>query len=582
MTASCLHTIFERQVARFPQRAAVTAGGQRLTYDELNVRADRAAAVLRKAGVRPGTLVGLCTDRSADMVVGVLAILKAGGAYVPIDPDYPDERIEFLLRDTGVEVIASVSAVAEVLAGKNKLICLLDVECQSDVETMPIDAGEPDDLAYVIHTSGSTGVPKGVPITHRQVVSLFDQTRDELEIDDLDVWTLFHSISFDFSVWELWGALLHGGRLVVVDSVVARTPATFTQLLATERVTVLSQTPAAFRQLVSLPDKGYSLRLVVFGGERLDVGVLQPWIAQHGDSTPRLVNMYGITEVTVHAAIRQIRADDLSRPDISPIGVPLRHTRIQLRDDGGMPVRKGQSGEILISGPGVARGYLNRDDLTAQRFVELEGTRWYRSGDRGVRVDGELRYLGRLDRQLKIRGYRVEPGEVEAKLLAHRGIATAVVVADDHGGGDVRLLAFVVPRDRDAGERIRRDLAGLVAGLPRHLRPSHYEIVQEIPLTQQGKADRSALTPSQDGVAETVAAVSSIVAEVLGRDGTGADDDLFETGMTSLAFVRLIAMVNEKFGLDLTGAELNEPTTTCLAGIVHTQTQQGDLQQVGG
>jgi amino acid adenylation domain-containing protein len=450
----------------------------------------------------------------------MLGILKAGGAYVPIDPSYPAERIGYLLADCATPIVVAAKDTAGVLGGHPAAVVWIE---QDEIVAGPgarqLDRGEqpPEaadgNLAYVIYTSGSTGKPKGVMVEHRNVVRLFEQTDPWFHFGQRDTWALFHSLSFDFSVWEIWGALLYGGRLVLLPETTSRSPALLVSLLRSEQVTVLNQTPSAFHQLLTVlfsgkngedSTLGMALRLVIFGGERLQPRMLAPWIERHGDRRPSLVNMYGITETTVHCTYRRITAADLDPNGASPIGVPIPDLRLYLLDGNGKPLPDGAPGEMYIAGGGVARGYLNRPELTAERFVlavtELGKERLYRSGDRVVRLPGgELAYLGRMDDQLKIRGYRIEPGEIEHCLSRLPEVARVVVVPRDYGDGDVRLVAYLLPAPGpDPGERASMQLAAAaerhaLVTLPRHLRPSVYKVVTEIPMTLQGKVDRDAL-----------------------------------------------------------------------------------------
>ncbi len=568
MLESCLHEVFAARVAEAPDRVALTAPDGVVTYQELDLRAESVAQALRVRGVGPDVLVGLCCEPGVALIAGMLGILKAGGAYVAIDPAYPEQRRRFLLDDSGVKLVVAAGAGLKAMSGNG--LETLDVFSVPAVDTVPasMPGCAPTHLAYLIYTSGSSGTPKGVAVEHRQVTRLLASTQEWFGFGAQDVWTLFHSASFDFSVWEIWGALAHGGRLVVVPRSATRAPAHLWQLLRSEQVTVLSQTPSAFRQLLAVDfsaDPGM-LRYIVFGGERLDVSLLRPWIDRHGDERPQLINMYGITETTVHVTFRRVVAADLARPRVSPIGVPLRDWRVSLRDGRGEPVPAGQPGEMWVAGAGLARGYHGRPGLTAERFVTSEGERWYRSGDRAVSdADGQLSYLGRIDDQIKVRGYRIEPGEVETCLAAHQAVGGAVALPQDRGDGDVSLVAYIQPIAGEEGDALEARLRAWAAErLPAYLRPSDYRIISEIPLTAQGKVDRSLLltlggaVPSTHGVNEDVATqVARAVASVLQRD-VPPDADIFDLGATSLAYVRIIATLNKQFGISLTGSELDE------------------------
>ncbi|WP_290063178.1 amino acid adenylation domain-containing protein, partial [Amycolatopsis solani] len=357
-TSSCLHELFAAQARRTPDRIAVGDGRRELTYRELDEAADRLASRLRAAGVGPEVLVGVCADRDTDLVVAILAVLKAGGGYVPLDPRYPADRLGFVLADCRCPVVVGQRRFADRVPG----VPFVAVDDPAATEAEPVAAAaRPGNTAYVIHTSGSTGKPKGVVVSHANVTRLFEVTRAEFGVSENDTWTLFHSYAFDFSVWELWGALLHGGRVVVVPYEVSRDPEAFWRLLVEQRVTVLSQTPSAFRQLsraaaaAGWPDT--ALRLVVFGGEALRPAALVPWFDRYGDRAPRLVNMYGITETTVHVTARPLTREDTTGPG-SPIGAPLDDLRVCLLDADLRPVPPGEPGEVYVGGAGVAGGYL--------------------------------------------------------------------------------------------------------------------------------------------------------------------------------------------------------------------------------
>lgn len=373
----CLQELFEEQVRSSPNAAAIRFEGDQFTYDELNRKANQLAHRLRQLGVGPEVLVGLFAERSLDLVVSILAILKAGGAYVPLDPSYPQERLAFMISDSRIALLLTEHRLKERLPEHPVPVIFLDTisdDISSESDENPNLLTNPGNLAYVIYTSGSTGKPKGTEVTHANVTRLFAATDSWFRFGAGDVWTLFHSYAFDFSVWEIWGALLRGGRLVVVPYWISRSPEAFFDLLEQEAVTVLNQTPSAFRQLVHVCEsfekaKQLNLRLVIFGGEALDIQSLRPWFERYGDQHPQLVNMYGITETTVHVTYRPLKKDDLDAPGGSRIGVPIPDLQLHILDSRMRPVPIGVVGEMYVGGDGVARGYRNRPELTLERFL---------------------------------------------------------------------------------------------------------------------------------------------------------------------------------------------------------------------
>ncbi|WP_260396971.1 non-ribosomal peptide synthetase [Variovorax sp. KBW07] len=556
-----IHRLFERQAAARPGAAALGFEGRTLDYVELNARANRLAHHLVRCGVKPETRVGIAVERSAEMVVGLLAILKAGGAYVPLDPDYPRDRLAYMVEDSGIALLLTQSFVQEKIpVGESLRVLALDtLDLSGEPAHDPGVGVDPGSLAYVIYTSGSTGRPKGAQLSHRNVTRLLAATDGWFGFGPDDVWTMFHSYAFDFSVWEIFGALCTGGKLVVVPFWVSRSPEDFLSLLRTERVTVLNQTPSAFGQLTRLPalaEGGLALRCVIFGGEALEPETLRSWMDRFGDETPRLVNMYGITETTVHVTYRPITRRDLDGGR-SPIGVPIPDLGLRVLDGELNTAPIGVPGELYVAGEGLARGYLGRAALTSERFVadpfDVRGGRLYRTGDLARwNGKGQLEYLGRIDHQVKVRGFRIELGEIEAQLLAQPEVREAIVVAKD-GPGGAWLAGYVSAKPGQALEvaGLRERLA---RQLPEYMVPSVIVELQALPLNANGKVDRKAL-PAPEFVASAAyeapqgafeEALSAIWAQVLGVERVGRNDNFFELGGHSLMALGLLERIREQ------------------------------------
>jgi amino acid adenylation domain-containing protein/non-ribosomal peptide synthase protein (TIGR01720 family) len=583
---STIGELFAAQAARRPHAVAVDADGERLTYGELEARSNRLANYLARRGVGPEARVGVLMERSAELIVVLLGILKAGAAYVPLDPAYPDERRAFMLRDSGARVVVTRGYAVDEMDG----VCLerdADAIAAEPAEAPRVEVS-PANAAYVIYTSGSTGKPKGVVIPHASVVRLFSATHEWFGFGEEDVWTLFHSLAFDFSVWETWGALLHGGRLVVVPFWVSRSPEAMHDLLVRERVTVLNQTPSAFRPLMEAdaarPADALALRWVIFGGEALDPRSLRGWVERHGDEGPRLVNMYGITETTVHVTWRPLSREDVFGGSGSVIGGPIPDLRVYVLDASGAPAPIGVPGELYVGGAGAARGYLGRPGLTAERFVPdpfsgEPGARLYRSGDRARWLrGGELEYLGRLDQQVKVRGFRIELGEIESTLAAHPRIREVLVTTWERSPGDRQLVAYAVPAgDAPAAHELR---AFLAERLPEHMVPAAFVLLPAFPLTPNGKLDRAAL-PHPDGARPELEsayraprnaveeALAQLWAAVLGVERVGVEDSFFELGGDSILIIQVTARASQA-GIRITPRQMFQHQTVAALAAAAT------------
>ncbi|WP_083452801.1 non-ribosomal peptide synthetase [Mycolicibacterium goodii] len=542
---------FAEQVRRVPDAVALSCGDRSWTYRELDEASNRMAHLLAGRGAKPGERVAMLLPRTGEAVVTILAILKTGAAYLPIDPAHPDARIEFVLKDAApVAAVSSADLRTRLIASGVPVIEVDDPAIGSEAST-PLPIPAVDNIAYIIYTSGTTGTPKGVAVTHRNVAQLLDTLGAQLELGQ--TWTQCHSLAFDYSVWEIWGPLLNGGRLLMVPDAVVRSPEDLHAMLVTEQVSMLSQTPSAFYALQTAdalyPERGEQLKLqtVVFGGEALEPHRISGWMHAH-PGMPRMINMYGITETTVHASFREIGEADLGN-STSPIGVPLEHLSFFVLDGWLRQVPVGVVGELYVAGEGLACGYISRSDLTSTRFVACPfgapGARMYRTGDL-VRwgADGQLQYVGRADEQVKIRGYRIELGEVHAALAGLDGVEQAAVIAREDRPGDKRLVGYVTGAVDPVKAR-----AALAERIPAYMVPAAVVVMESLPLTVNGKLNTRALPAPEYQDADQYRAPASAVeelltgiyAQVLGVERVGVDDSFFDLGGDSISSMQVVA-----------------------------------------
>ncbi|MDJ0618872.1 MAG: amino acid adenylation domain-containing protein [Calothrix sp. MO_192.B10] len=589
-----IHQLFEEQASKTPNNIAVVYGNQHLTYWELETRANQLAHYLQQQGVGTDTLVALCLNRSLDMIVAILGVLKAGGAYLPMDPDYPQERLSFMVEDSQVSYAIATQASVKCLPPQIPSLICLDTDAQSiaaQPSNPPTSKTTPSNLAYCIYTSGSTGKPKGALLEHGNVVRLLVNDKLQFTFTDSDVWTMFHYYGFDFSVWEMYGALLYGGKLIVVPQELTRDPSGFLELLIREKVTVLNQTPTFFYSLMQeglkQPPVDIALRYIIFGGEALYPIQLKPWKQVYPNV--KLINMYGITETTVHVTFKEITEREIEE-NVCNVGIPIPTITTYIMDSQLRLLPVGVPGEICVGGDGVSRGYLNRDELTAKRFVQNPYNpqeRIYRSGDLAKLLpNGEMIHLGRMDHQVKIRGFRVELGEIQNHLLKLTNVSEAVVVAKKLRSDDLEIVAYIVPTTPGITVTELRNHLGET--LPYFMVPSAFVILEKMPITSNGKVDHKALpAPDMSNFSKDRNFVAprdflemqlvQIWEEVLQVHPVGVQDNFFEIGGHSLLAVQLMAHIQEQFAQNLPLSTLFQGATIEeLASILR---HQGENQQ---
>lgn len=577
-----IHQLFEEQVVMNPNRVALVNENQELTYADLSEQVNRVAKfILQNKSSHSNSIVAVVLNRSLDLIIGLLGILKSGSAYLPIDPEYPEERISFMFQDSSCDLLLTHENLKDKFHFSGTVLTIEEAKKVDvfDDESFPIVNSS--DLAYIIYTSGSTGKPKGVMIEHKNVVRLLFNDKFQFDFNELDVWTMFHSYCFDFSVWEMYGALLYGGKLVIVPKLTAQNPKDFLNLLLQEKVSVLNQTPGYFYNLmqeeIACENSLLNLRYVIFGGEALKPGKLKAWKNKYAST--KLINMYGITETTVHVTFKEIGEYEIEN-NISNIGKPIPSLKLYVLDKNQNLLPIGIPGELCVSGDGLARGYLNRTDLTKDKFVDHPfemGQKMYRSGDLAkILPNGDFEYLGRIDYQVKIRGYRIELGEIESHLLAHPAIKDAIVLDREDLHGNKYLCAYLLEEKETTVNELKAYLAKV---LPDYMIPSWFIKLPALPLTSNGKVNRKELPVPENVVSEkaenklptskTEKQVQHIWQEILGIDSIGINDNFFELGGHSLKAAMLIAQIHRSFNVDVPLKLIfSEPTIEAISSYI--------------
>jgi len=589
----CIHQLFEEQVEQHSEDVAVTFDSQHLTYRELNSKANQLASYLQKHGVGAEVLVGLCADRSLDLIVGMLAVLKAGGAYLPLDPSYPRDRLNLMLEDARVKVLLIQDKLSENFRDFSNSV----IKCDRDSEQIAKESTENltskvtgDNLAYVIYTSGSTGKPKGVAVTHKSVNRLVLNT-NYIKIEPTDKIAQVSNASFDAATFEIWGALINGAQLAILSTNITISPHDLALELRQQHITILFLTTALFQQIARiLPEAFNSLRCLLFGGETVDIRCVKK-VINHRQTT-KLIHVYGPTENTTFSAYYEVQ--DVPETATSlPIGRPLANTQIYLLDAELQPVAIGVAGQLYLGGDGLARGYLNRPDLTAAAFIpnhfnNKPGSHLYKTGDLArYRVDGNIEFLGRLDNQVKIRGYRIELGEIEAALCQHPQVSEAAVIVREDIPSDKHLAAYVIPDGINKKSEILNLKSSelrqfLKEKLPGYMVPATYTVLESLPLTPNGKVDRLVLpqidTDSEDLTENCVEprneleeVLGKIWAKVLGKQQVSIYDNFFELGGHSLLATQLVSRIRDALQVELPVSNLFEaPTVASLAKYIET------------
>ncbi|WP_445300994.1 amino acid adenylation domain-containing protein [Microcoleus sp. C2D2] len=590
----CIHQLFEAQVERTPDAIAVVFEDQQITYRELNERADQLAHYLQQLGVKPEVLVGICVERSLEMVVGLLAILKAGGAYVPFDPGYPPERLAFMLKDAAIPILLTQKRLLETLPENSARVACLDADWEAISSSTAPAAGLQNsaNLAYVIYTSGSTGKPKGVQISHAAVVNFLTSMGQQLAIADRDIWLAVTSLSFDIAALELFLPITTGSRVVLASRKVASDGQKLLEILNNSGATIMQATPASWKMLLAAGWPGSEGLKILCGGE-----ALPQQLANQLPLRGALVwNLYGPTETTIWSTLYQVDRKDES----VSIGRPIANTQIYILDRYLMPVPVGVFGELHIGGAGLSRGYLNRPELTSVKFIPnpfaeggiyasfilhpssfIQSERLYKTGDLARYLpDGNIEFMGRSDHQVKVRGYRIELGEIEEALRQHPAVQDAAALAGDDGSGNKRLVAYVV-LNQDKLPSISNLRGYLQEKLPEYMVPAAFVMLESLPLTPNGKLDRKALpAPDRDRpeLEEAFAAPSTAIektlaeiwAQVLGLEQVGIDDNFFELGGDSILSIQVISKANQA-GLRLTPKQLFQHQTIAqLAAVTDT------------
>lgn len=548
--------IFRKQVEKFPDRIAIQFENETYTYREVDEMANRIANTLLQNGIQQENIIGILMEKSARAIISALGILKAGGAYMPLDPSYPAERLEFMIADSHAPIVITDGDLFGVKKSEQVRIVDLGSDLIGNADA-PNVAVSPENLAYIIYTSGTTGKPKGAMIFHRNVVRLFLNDKCLYDFTEKDVWVMFHSFCFDFSVWEMYGALLFGGRLIIITKDFARDTFKFMKLLETEKVTVLNQTPSAFNslslQLEMEPEVELSVRYIIFGGEKLHPAVMKYFHSRFKDC--RIINMYGITETTVHVTYKEITNKEIAE-NVSDIGVPIPTLGLALVDSRMKPVPRGMQGEIVVWGHGVCRGYLGREELTAAKFLKYKhgGREFtvYRSGDAGRYITGGLEYIGRIDQQVKIRGHRIELGEIKNSILKNEKMEDAVIVVSADAEDNRSIIAYFQPKQGvavDANEV--RNFVG--EHLPSYMVPTYFIPIDKIPLNVNGKLDKKALPKPEIKAdmsrfakpeTDTEKYIANVWEEVLEYSPVGLDDNYFEIGGDSIKVIKILSHVH--------------------------------------